>query len=71
MLGLLSKNAQDNQILANTNSNSNLAIRDIINDLINARNIAKKIGETEIQYLTSIALESAREKMYLQIYENK
>jgi hypothetical protein len=49
---------------------STMLIRDIVENLSDTIIKAKIIGDKEIQYLTSIALESANEKLLLTIYEN-
>jgi hypothetical protein len=49
---------------------STVSIQDIVKDLSETSKKAKKIGDEELHYLTSIALESAKEKLFLQMYEN-
>jgi hypothetical protein len=47
-----------------------VSICDIVKELRQTALKVKSIGDEELQYLTSMALESAREKMLLQIYQD-
>jgi hypothetical protein len=52
------------------NIDQKLSINDIVIELRETTIKAKKLGDTELYYLTSIALESAKEKLFLQMYDN-
>jgi ATP-dependent exoDNAse (exonuclease V) alpha subunit len=71
MLNLIAEIAENTHVSTTEGGQSTISIREIVKNLMRAKKQAKQIGEVEIHYLTSIALESAREKMFLQIYENQ
>jgi hypothetical protein len=70
MLSLLAENTENNVISLNKARQSAAHVQEIIQNLSDASTIAKKVGEIELHYLISIALEAAREKLMLQIYES-
>ena len=47
-----------------------MLLRDIVQNLSEAGSTAKLIGDRETQYIISIALEAAREKLFLNYYEH-
>jgi methyl coenzyme M reductase subunit C-like uncharacterized protein (methanogenesis marker protein 7) len=70
---MLSLIAHSNEIEhGNTIERGHLAASmcDIVKELRQTAHKVNIIGDAELQYLTSMALESAREKMLLQIYQN-
>jgi hypothetical protein len=71
MLGLVAEIKEANHTERNETYEATASIRDIVKDLIRTKKQAEQIGEDEIYYLTSMALESAKEKMLLEIYENR
>lgn len=68
MLSLIAKIENSGGQSREETTTSSISITNIITHLTNAKIQAETIGETEIQYLTSIALESAKEKMLLRLY---
>jgi predicted RNA-binding Zn ribbon-like protein len=70
MLSLIAEMNENTNVSRDEINQSTVSLREIVKNLMRAKKQAKQIGEVEIHYLTAIALESAREKMFLQIYEN-
>jgi hypothetical protein len=71
MLGLVAEINKMTEIEGTESRQTTISIPDIVKDLSHAKKQAQQIGEDEIYYLTSIALEAAREKMFLQLYETR
>jgi hypothetical protein len=71
MLSLIAETALNNRASGNGNIQSALLIREIVINLSETSKKAQSMGDEEIHYLTSIALEAAREKLFLQMYENE
>jgi hypothetical protein len=71
MLGLVAEITELNHTEPNEKNEAMASIRDIVKDLTRTKKQAEQIGEDEIYYLTAMALESAKEKMFLDIYENR
>lgn len=70
MLDLTKDNSGLSNSLEKEKDNFIMLMRDIVKVLSEAKNKAKFIEDNELQYLISVALESAQEKLVLRIYEN-
>jgi hypothetical protein len=70
MLSLTDNNFENSEYDRPDLSQSKISIYDIFKSLNEIATKAKTIGEEEICYLTSVALESAREKVLLKNYED-
>ena len=57
------------RIIASEIDRQSVCMREVVLTLVNARDKAADMGDKELQYLICIALESAREKLVLYIYE--
>lgn len=69
MLSLLAESRKQVGIFKKETHKSRLLRREIIKNLAEVIAKAKNIDDKELLYLTSMALESAREKLFLQMYE--
>jgi hypothetical protein len=69
MLDHLLKIPEHNKIVGIETQQSMILIRDIFNNLRDSTTKAKIMGDIELQYLISIALEATIEKLLLREYE--
>lgn len=69
MLSLLADTTEKKLVAKRENNKSMNLRREMIKNLIEITRKAKEIGDKELFYLTSMALESAREKLYFQLYD--
>jgi hypothetical protein len=71
MLGLIAETMEFHRpVKEKDDESTTVLINDIVRNLNESKLKAEMIGDKEIQYLTSIALESAKEKFLLNFYNN-
>jgi hypothetical protein len=68
MLSLIAEDRENHCVSSNGSNHTTTSVQEIVKSLHDITKKAKQIGESEICFLASIALESAKEKLFLEFY---